>query len=266
MKRFWIIFSVIAALFAFLCMGSCNCDNDAELTVGTQGCSGFFCYEENGETTLEGCHYKSDKLDCYYFPSACGCYSNEFTDMEYFDGCMLPSCVICGFDLTLLEWYGHTENEEELDIDSREVTAAVEVVDYRIDSFKILVEDELSEFTNGKFNMEDVILFIQGLNLSDVVDIDVYIEYTALTELQSSEFNLNFAYKHDVGNMSPGIGVKKGNVKAFYGENNYKSRNIKEGKHMIHGTVSLNAYELLNMDLENPSWSFTAYKYSGGAN
>ena len=258
MKRNLIIAVIFAVLFVGLCLMSCTCEGNTEKTVFKADCGG----NTNEQETLNGCHLNNSCVDCYWFPMANGCYGNEFTENEYFSGCMPPSCVVCGFDCTLVECYG-TGKDEGTNYEDRPVRTAVNGVDYTIDSFVVAVDDQVQEFRDGKINWEDLEEFIKIIMLDDAATIRFYVEYTAINELHSAEFVCDFQYGSAgevFTNFTDGVRIKMGNVTEYVGENNWKSDNIQPGKHMMTAIVNLNAYEL--MALENmPNWSFTAYAY-----
>ncbi len=262
MKRNLIIAIFFAVLFVGLCLMSCTCEGNASLTVPKAGCGGTSCFTEEGEVTLNGCHVENSCIDCYWFPMANGCYGNEFTSNKYFEGCLPPSCVVCGFDCTLLECYG-TGKDEGTNFEDRPVRLAVEGVDYTIDRFIVAVDDEVTEFEDGEINLDDLEQLIKILILREAVTLRFYVEYTALTELHSAEFDCDFLYGSAgevFTNFNDGAHIKMGNVPEYLGENNWKSDNIKPGKHLMTSIEELNAYEL-ELLKEISNWRFTAYTY-----
>ncbi|MBE6558511.1 MAG: hypothetical protein E7661_05830 [Ruminococcaceae bacterium] len=232
------------------------------MTVSKQTCDGFFCYRSSGEVeTLTGCHNKNDFIDCYWFPCAFGCYSNDCTELSFWDGCAVPSCVICGYDLTLGECYGDYD-VHGTDDDLREVKVAQEGIDYRIDSIKVVVNDDLNtlrEFLAGNIGFSEFDIFLEEvirlINFKEATKIDYYIEYTALTELNSAEFGIDVIYK----NSREHIYAKAGNALNLE-QGNFKSYNISAGKHFMHATVSLDVYELLQF-VNFSDATFVAYAY-----
>lgn len=267
MKRILIITLFFVFAFSALCLVSCDCKNDVSMTVGKQTCSGPFCYSSSGEfETLTGCHHQSDCIDCYWFPCAFGCYSNDCTEMKGWEGCAPPSCVVCGFDLTLLECYGD-DGAHGTDEETRHVKPAKKGVDYRIDSIKVVVNDDLEtlkEFVAGDLNMSEMDDFLMEIvaliNLKEATKVDFYVEYTALTELNKVEFGVDIIYKgYDWKNYTNGAYAEAGNI-INLGQENLKSQNIPVGKHFLHATVSLNVYELLQFDGFS-NIKFVAYAY-----
>ncbi|MBR5632907.1 MAG: hypothetical protein IKW68_02925, partial [Clostridia bacterium] len=190
MKRNLIIAIFFAVLFVGLCLMSCTCEGNANLTVFKADCSG----NTDDEVTLNGCHVENSCIDCYWFPMANGCYGNEFTANEYFSGCMPPSCVVCGFDCTLMECYG-TGKDEGTNYEPRPVRTAIEGVDYTIDNIIVMVDDEVTEFGDGNLDLDDLERVLHLMLLREAVTIRIYVEYTAINELHSAEFSCDFQYR-----------------------------------------------------------------------
>ena len=250
MKRILIICLFFLSAFGLLCFVSCTCNCDAEL--------------ETEEKTLTGCHIDNSCVDCYWFPGACGKFPNDFSNNAYYVGCSPQSCVVCGFDCTLLECY-QQPSEEGNDVETRSVVTAVEGVDYRIDKITFRVDNEIVELDDGDLSIDDIQLLIELLNLKEAVAVHFYVEYTAYTELHSVDLYCDFDYNvigENLNNFRDSVHAKRGNIGEYYGQDNYRSKNLKPGKHMIYATVSFNAYELLALEGFS-NFSFSAYTYGG---
>ena len=266
MKRILFITLFFALAFSVLCITSCNFDNDVETQVSKQACAGPFCYRPSGEVeTISGCHNKGNCVDCYWYPCTFGCYSNDCTNMEYWSDCAVPSFVIFGFDFTLLECYGD-DGIRGTDRERRDVRVAQEGIDYRIDSIKVVVNDDinnLKEFTSGNLGFSEIddflVEIIALINLKEATKVEFFIEYTALVELNKAEFGVDVIYDHEMMNFSNGAYAKAGNV-INIGDGNYKSQNIPEGKHFLHAVVSFDVYELLQFEGFS-DMKFIAYAY-----
>ena len=248
MKRILIICLFFLSALGILCLVSCTC-NDAEL--------------ETEEKTLTGCHVDNSCVDCYWFPNACGMFPNDFSDHTYYLGCS-KSCVVCGFDCTLLECYqppAEGGNDEE----TRSVVPAVEGIDYSVDKITFRVDNEIVELDDGDLSFDDIQLLIELINLKEAATVYFYVEYTAYVELHSVELYCDFDYNaigETLNSFCDFVHAKRGNVAENYGQKNYKSKNLKPGKHMIHAVVSFNAYELLALEGFS-DFSFSACTYGG---
>lgn len=256
MKRILIITSFFVLIFGLLCVTSCACDCNETITV------------ENTNTgqpeTFEGCY--NSCIDCYWYPKMCGCYENDLQN-DYFRGCMPSSCVVCGCDLTLLECYRKSD-DKGTDVETRQITAAAEDVNYVIDKMTVIVNGNVKEFYDVGMNWDDIsdaiLKFISLMNLETAAQVEFHIEYTALTELHSAEFEAYFEY-NDVmdmlNNTLKKVSVKQGNGdKSYAGESNLKSKNIQPGKHIMSVTASLNMYEVIGLkDISNAIFSAKAY-------
>lgn len=274
MRRFLVIFLIFTLLASIILMSSCNesdsctCVKDHRVPTYCGGELGVSCVGESCDKEVEvsGCHINNNCIDCYWFPFLFGCYKNDLN-------CMLfPSCVVFGFDFTLLEFYSYNiVDMEPTDIEKRNVVKAVEGVDYIIDSVIIMVDDKQVKLNgnhlgqgglNGE-NIKDDISTILGLiMLYREAEIKFFVEYTVLTELNLAELHCEFEYDGlDFSkNLTRSVTTKVGNVPESYGDPNYISKNIKPGKHIITATASLNMYEILA--LENmTNFYFVAYTY-----
>ena len=248
MKRVLIIVSFFAIIFGAFCITSCAKHESKTITVEKYNmCSG------TGRTeTFEGTYHSCSGT--YRYTGMCGCYENDLHS-DYFEGCMPSSCVVCGYDLTLLEWYRLTD-DGGTDADTRSTTTAVEGRDYVIDKMTIVVNDNIEEFYNVGMNWEDIrdaiMKFVALINLQSAAEVEFYVEYTALTELHSAEFSATFEYDGAMGmltNTLKNVKATKGNgSKEYVGQDNYKSKNIQPGKHIISATASLNMYEVLALE------------------
>ena len=258
MKRIGFIVCVFALLFSVLCMCSCSveCVDDYVAWDFTSECGPYDCGHTSGPTELSGLHINDDcvGLDCYWFPTVCGCYSNAFTDTHmsgvgaYGDyrscaaGC--SSCVIFGFDLTLFECYGDSLGIINSSIDYRYVVDAVEGVDYRIDKVRVTVNDHTKEFSDDIFTGEEVFKFIELLNLGTASEVSFCVEYTALKELHSANLQCDFSYNNDIFTNRPyGVDKTVGNE----GNDAYKYKNIQPGKHIIYANAKFKAGDLLQL-------------------
>lgn len=264
MKRALVILSVFVGLFVFLCITGCSCgncdfDTDATMDVATYSC--LECDRSNGVETLNGCHLVCDSLDCYWFPTACGCYENDFSENPYYQCISCPSLVVFGCDVCMTECYGDSGASRGTDIEKRQTVLADEGVDYVIDKMTVNVDNHTYELSNGEINMEDFKTFIELINLEKAVSVDFYIEFTVLNELHSAIFSGEFVYDSYLDNGFP-KGFKKGlgNIDTYQGEENRKSKNIAPGKHILTAKVEMNLYELLSFeDIKNVG--LTAYVY-----
>ena len=273
MKRI-VVISAIGAIALFLLLATsctacgCTCDTVEGGPAFTQTCSPLSPGSPTPTPSEGGCgglHVTCDCLDCYWFPMLCGCYPNELSTNAYFGNCAMPSCVVCGYDLTFLECYG-SSTPEGTDVDNRAVRDAIEGQDYRIDSFRIIVNDEAQELDDGRFTSEDIRLLIGLINLKELVTVEIYVEYTALTELHSATLAGEFDYGSAgeiISNFTDGFEVVRGNVKERYGEKNMHSKNLQPGKHMIHTVFSLDTYECLALE-DITFIEMTAKAYSDG--
>lgn len=269
MKRNLVILLICVIVFFTMCLSSCTIDlcvcgqldTEAELTV--LNCN--MCSDH--PTTIKGCHFENDCIDCYWFPFLCGCYGNDFTGNEEIGkaSCPIPSIVFCGFDFTLLECYGTNleKKDHNTDIETSNVVEATEGVDYTIDRVVIRVNDEDIELGKN-FSIEaNIETLLSLIMLQSEVEIKYFVEYTALKELHSVELNCEFEYDSMADfskNFTRKVNVKAGNIQETYGEPNYKSENIKPGKHIITATASLNMYEILALE-DMTNFYFRAYGY-----
>lgn len=260
MKRILIIVSFFAVIFGAFCITSCARHESKTITVEKYNmCSG------TGRTeTFEG-RYNSCS-GSYRYTKMCGCYENDLQS-DYFEGCMPSSCVVCGCDLTLMEWYRLTD-DNGTDADMRSTATAVEGRDYVINKMTVVVGDHIEEFYDVGMNWDDIsdamIKFISLINLETAADVEFYVEYTALTELHSAEFSASFVYDGGMSilnNTLKGVRAGMGNAdKEYVGQDNYKSKNIQPGKHIISATASFNMYELLALeDITNVYFSVVTY-------
>ena len=280
MKRTLIILSFFVFLFALLCVSGCDCNSDGEGCMGCKtmtaiggkkdkwiDCASTSCFEAGEEEVeLNGCYVNNSWLDCFWAPSACGCYENELSmsqkDNSTFVGCLgTPSCVVCGFDLTLLETYTPPVIED-LSVDKRNQVPAVKGVDYTIDRVRVTADfGDFDVFLDGTFNAEDIAIFIEKIMLYGE-DATIYytVEFTANTELHSAECGFLIEYNgYDWNNFSSKAYTTMGNSASSATHD----KNIQPGKHVMRAAVELDMYEMFQLERFYGEF-FNAIKYEGG--
>lgn len=267
LKRILIITVFFCALLAILCILSCGGPNQCRfacdsLTVATyDSCS---AESANGTASMQGCHIANSCIDCYWFPTACGNYENDLGTV---------SNVVCGWDCTFGECYGdsalNSSEEESSDftpnIETRSVVEAQEGVHYTVGKMSVRMYDgELKGFEDGSLDNWDDLKSLIGLisMTGEETEIQLTLEYTALKELSGVVFSGDVIYDgYNWTNYTHGFNMKDGN-----GANSSETQaklNIQPGKHVINAVISLNFYEMAQLqDITNIT--FTAYTYSEG--
>ena len=255
----------VLGIFVLLFAG-CNGHGDSffgcdTLTVEEFEKNGDSCnsdYTYTGETELSGLHIKNGCIDCYWFPTACGSFENNLSGIEVSD-------VRCGFDCTLGECYGeevYGDKRIEIvpNVESRQTVTAIENTHYTIDKLSASVYyGELKSFTDDKFTLDDISSLIGLISmLGEDAEIQITLEYTALTEFHSATFSGDVSYDgYEWTNYTNYFNVTEGNQSL---NEYYKADNIQPGKHIINAVLSLNFYEL--KDLEDiTNLVFSAYTY-----
>ncbi len=268
MKRTLFISFLFCALFALLCLTSCGgpdqcvfkCDSITVEEYEDTGCS---CQGKEpaskGETKLSGCHIANSCIDCFYFPTACGYYDNDLESV---------SCVVCGWDCTFLECYGDSALKEEKveyvsNVETRYTVTATEGVDYTVDSMKVSMYSGGYQALEDGFDisdMDDWQSFIGAISmLNEEVQLQFTLEYTALTELSSTVFYGDIIYDgYNWSNYTDGFRAVNGNTDSDL----RKDRNIQPGKHIARAVISLNFYEMRQLE-DITSITFSATKYGG---
>lgn len=280
MKRNLIIACFFVLLFGVLCLGGCDCGSDGESCTGCKTvtaiggkkehcmeCGTTSCFEAGDqEVELNGCYLNNSCIDCFWAPGACGCYENELSmsqkDNSTFVGCVgTPSCVIFGFDFTLLETY-EPPVIEDLSIDNRNQVPAIRGEDYTIDRVTVTADfGDFEEFLDGSFNADDFAMFIKKIMMyGENATIYYTVEFTANTELHSAECGFLIEYDgYDWNNFSSKAIGRMGNKIT----QPTRDQNIQPGKHVVQASVELDMYEMLQLKNFYGEF-FNAVKYEGG--
>lgn len=278
MKRNLILIAFFVLLFGVLCLSSCSCGEDGDgcfgcmtvSAVGTKGCPRGDCFScmdqkscfEAGDDVVElnGCYVNNNCVDCFWAPKACGCYENEISTTAK-DGSLscigVPSCVIFGFDFTLLEFY-----EPRFDtpgVEKRKTATAESGADYTVD--RITLSSDLGDFavfTDGDLSGKDLETFIKKIMMyGENAKVYYTVEFTALTELHSAECGFQVNYEgYEWNNFTTSGHDQLGNT-ATPAE---KVLNIQPGKHVMCAVVELDLYEIAKLE-GFTGYTFNAMKY-----
>ena len=262
MKRYLLIALFFVGAFSLLCLwgcggpAQCHCGADS-LTVGAyDGCSAD---SSTGDVTLSGCHLANSCIDCYWFPTACGYYENDLSSTSH---------VVCGWDCTFGECYGDSSLKEEAgvegvpNVETRTQTLAAENEDYTIDDLSVtLYYGELESFKEDHLTLDQFKSILNLISMwGEETKIQLTLEYTALTELSGVKFQGDVIYDgYEWTNYTDDFCAVDGNA---YGATDVQRRlNIQPGKHVINAVISLNFYEM--KDLEDiTNLEFLAYTYA----
>ena len=255
MKRLLILLAVFVLLLAALCLASCSCGGCSaecvEMKVNSGDCSRNF--ECSMCSDLSGCHVDCSCLECTWYPMYLGCAPRETSDpCGGGDGCTVPSCVVCGFDLLYCVTY-----DGNLGLKSYSATPATEGVDYEI--LDVTICDESGVYGELGEDLTDI-------DWSNILDAYMNNDYTAKVR-----YTVKYRANKDLAGVKLEIEGTKGGLFGSqnmhfsahdgYGDTDYATADkaVVAGEHYIYVTMSLTPLEMSNMNIK--SVDFRAYTF-----